>query len=457
MITIPGYKIDRAIGSGGMAEVFLGHQASVDRPVAIKVMNPSLAVCDESFAKRFIKEANVGSLNHRNIITVYDAGKIDGYHYIVMEYISGGDLATIIKQGNLSFEQKINIIKQIAVALGYSYSKGFVHRDVKPENILFREDGTPVLADFGIAKAVTASTSLTTDGTYIGSPYYMSPEQIRGHEVDHRSDLYSLGIVFYELLSGYRPYDKGDTYAVGIQHISEPIPPLPQQVAQFQSVIDKMLAKEAYQRYQDHHEFIQGIDSVLETANPTVIQPVKVGGIQAKSSQKAEKKTLAIPLIYVFAAVVITSVITAVAFVLYESYMLDEKKQRPLVTAEQHKIPSAQNGQKLEQKKILLQIEKLLFRAEQLAMHISINQEKREELAKIYSEILALDDSNQAAVMGTEMLAALYLQEAYEKFEYKQIEIAKIKLAKSVALVETIEAVELQKKIDIYEIKQQWR
>ena len=283
MISIPGYTIDEKIGTGGMAEVYLGHQISIDRPVAIKIMSPKLAV-DESFAKRFIKEANVGALTHPNIITVYDAGRVDSYYYIVMEYIGGGDLAEKISAQQLTFEQKIEIVKQIATALGYSYSKGFIHRDVKPENILFREDGTPVLADFGIAKAVTSATNITSVGTIIGSPYYMSPEQTRGQEVDHRSDLYSLGVVLYELLTGTKPFDSDDNYAIGYKHVNELPPPLPPQLARYQPVLEKVLAKDPNQRYQNSAEFIAAIDAVFgnfsaansaigDNGQATVIQP----------------------------------------------------------------------------------------------------------------------------------------------------------------------------------------
>lgn len=286
MISISGYTIDKKIGSGGMADVYLGHQISIDRPVAIKVMSSAMAV-DESFAKRFIKEANVGVLTHPNIITVYDAGKVENNYYIVMEYICGGDLAQKIANQQLTFEQKIEIVKKIAAALGYSYSKGFIHRDVKPENILFREDGTPVLADFGIAKAVTAATNITSVGTIIGSPYYMSPEQTRGQEVDHRSDLYSLGVVLYELLCGYKPFESGDTFAIGIKHINEAVPPLPEPLAQYQSLIDKMLAKDPNQRFQNSEQFVAAVNNMLVGNNATVIQPV----VNFQNSSSISKNT----------------------------------------------------------------------------------------------------------------------------------------------------------------------
>lgn len=463
MISIPGYKIDKKIGSGGMAEVYLGHQISVDRPVAIKVMSPSLTV-DESFAKRFIKEANVGSLSHPNIITVFDAGKVDNNHYIIMEYISGGDLATLVVKQQLTFEQKIDIIKRIATALGYSYDKGFIHRDVKPENILFREDGTPVLADFGIAKVVSATTSLTSVGTAIGSPYYMSPEQTRGLEVDHRSDLYSLAVVFYELLCGYKPFESGDTYAIGIKHISEAIPPLPVQLVRYQPLFDRMLAKDPNQRYQNSDQFISAIDTAIGADGSTVIQPaVEIGESydlrepEQNSTNKPKKTSKAIPIasLLVIAVLVIVVVIGAIA----ATYFLSNKQDTyiPDSTSDnvigEQAISSEHNRLEQEHQRISLQIEQLLFRAEQIALHASTKQINRDELTKIYREILVLDDANQTAVLGLEMLAALYLQKAEGYFQHKKISAAKDKLTRSLNMVETSDAVDLQKRIQEYEAK----
>jgi len=270
MIKIPGYKIDKEVGQGGMATVYLGIQEFVNREVAIKVMSPSLS-SDPTFSERFLKEANCANLSHNNIITVYDAGCIDNHNYIVMEYVSGGDLSNAIKEG-LSLERAIYTIKQIAEALGYSNKQGYIHRDVKPDNILFRDDGTAVLADFGIAKATSSTTQLTGVGKAIGSPHYMSPEQTRGIELDGRSDIYSLGIVFYEMLTTKKPYDATDVYAIGMMHISEAIPVLPDKFSKYQPVLDKMLAKDRDDRYTDAKSFITDLDNVhtVETAGSTV-------------------------------------------------------------------------------------------------------------------------------------------------------------------------------------------
>ncbi len=464
VISIPGYEIDKKIGSGGMADVYLGHQISVDRPVAIKIMSSALAV-DETFAKRFVKEANVGSLSHQNIITVYDAGKIEDNHYIIMEYIDGGDLATLIAKNSLTFEQKITIVKQIAVALGYSYSKGFIHRDVKPENILFREDGTPVLADFGIAKALSAATNLTSVGTAIGSPFYMSPEQTRGQEVDHRSDLYSLGVVFYELLCGYKPFESGDTYAIGIKHISEAIPPLPQPLAQYQPLLDTMLAKDPSQRYQSSEQFVNAIEMAMGIGGATVIQPVVISAepLKRKDSgnntgkrikkgtkkntikgkKKGKKKDNKIVLLLMVVAALF-SIAGGVTF------YFKGKEIQIISSAGQQ-----QDSQSKKTSELTLQIEKKLFLAEQLALHVSNDLGKREELIKIFREVLVLDETNQAATLGLEMAAALYMDEAQDNFNNKNTEVAKELLEKSLDLIETREGLELQKSITKYEAQLQ--
>ena len=258
MITIPGYKITKTIGRGGMATVYQATQESVGRLVAIKVMSPALAA-DPSFSDRFVKEARMANLAHPNIVTVYDAGAIDDVNYIVMEYASGGNLDTAIKQG-ISIYRTLEVMKQIASALDYSCTKGFIHRDVKPENIIFREDGSAVLMDFGIAKAISSGTQLTMVGSTIGSPNYMSPEQARGLELDGRSDLYSLGIVFFEALTGTKPYDASDTFVIGLKHINDPVPQLPGKLNEFQPIIEKLLAKLPESRFDNGNQLIEALE-----------------------------------------------------------------------------------------------------------------------------------------------------------------------------------------------------
>lgn len=260
-IEVPGYKIIRTLGRGGMATVYLAEQEIFERQVALKVMSKALAE-DESFGKRFFREAKIVSqLVHPNIVTVHDVGVHAGYYYLSMEYIDGSDLKQL--RGELSLRQKIQAVIDIAKALEYAGAKGYVHRDIKPENIMFyQSDGRAVLTDFGIARAAETDTSMTQTGTAIGTPHYMSPEQAKGKAVDPRSDLYSLGVVFFLLLTGHVPYDAESAVAIGIKHITEPVPLLPDGMDALQPIIDTLLAKKPEARYQDAREFIEDLSRI---------------------------------------------------------------------------------------------------------------------------------------------------------------------------------------------------
>ena len=260
---IPGYTIEKQIGRGGMARVYLALHHGLHRQVAIKVMNRQLDDDDTDFSDRFMREARiVANLTHQNIVTIYDVNKHDGYHYISMEYLPGGNtLGQKIKKG-INIKEGLATIKQVAAALGYAHSKGIVHRDIKPENIMYREDGTAVLTDFGIARATMPSTKMTVTGMVIGTPHYMSPEQGQGQEVGPFSDIYSLGIVFYEILTGKVPYIADSSIAVLFKHITEPVPILQGELAIYQPVLDCMLAKTREQRYETCEQIIADINSI---------------------------------------------------------------------------------------------------------------------------------------------------------------------------------------------------
>ncbi|PNU18643.1 hypothetical protein C2E25_16610 [Geothermobacter hydrogeniphilus] len=247
MIELPGYRIEKTLGSGGMSTVYLARQESLDRLVALKVMAPAL-VADPTFAERFLQEGKtIAALRHPNIITALDIGSTGTCSYMALEYASGGDLKEKIA-AELSQEQSLRILRQIGSALAYAHSHGLVHRDIKPENILF-EDDNALLSDFGIAKLVDSGRRLTGTGMSIGTPHYMSPEQARGEDVDGRSDLYSLGILFYEMLTGELPYDGKDSFAIAYRHIHDPLPELPQHLAAFAPLLQKLLAKDPNDRF----------------------------------------------------------------------------------------------------------------------------------------------------------------------------------------------------------------
>lgn len=251
-IHVPGYRIERVLGKGGMARVYLATQISLGRSVALKVMSDPET---PQFFERFFNEGRcVSRLNHTNLVTIYDIGSGDGFYYIAMEYLTGGDLKSRIAEG-IDPDLALKILSRMASCLSYVHGKGVVHRDIKPSNILFRSDGTPVLTDFGIAKLQQIDNDLTITGTILGSPHYLSPEQAQGsRKLDGRSDLYSLGVILYEMLTSRKPYSADSFAATLMAHIREPIPRLPDEYKEFQPVLDKLLAKEPGERFQNGGE-----------------------------------------------------------------------------------------------------------------------------------------------------------------------------------------------------------
>ncbi|WP_341937070.1 bifunctional serine/threonine-protein kinase/formylglycine-generating enzyme family protein [Marinimicrobium sp. C2-29] len=258
---IPGYRIIRKINQGGMSSVYLAIQLSVGREVALKVMSPALNG-DPVFSERFQREANiVGQLSHPNIVSIYDIGRYKNLNYIAMDYLAGGSIHEKMASG-LSTQEALRITREIANALDHAHEKGYIHRDIKPENILFREDGSAVLSDFGVARTVSSASRMTNAGTVVGTPHYMSPEQTRGKPVDGRADIYSLGVVFYEMLTGQVPYQADEAVAIAIKHLTAPIPKLPPQYQAYQKILNRLLAKEPDNRFQRGRELVAAIDAL---------------------------------------------------------------------------------------------------------------------------------------------------------------------------------------------------
>jgi len=235
-----------------MATVYLAIQESLHREVVLKCMD-SDREGEQDFIGRFLNEGRIiASLSHPHIITVYDIGTVDNMVWIAMEYVQGGDLKSRIEEvPRMPPHEAIDLVAKVARALGYAHQRGIVHRDIKPANILFRSDGTALLTDFGIAKQILMDSELTSTGTILGSPFYMSPEQAEGKVVDGRTDIYSLGVIFYELLTGERPF-KGDTaIKVIMAHIQSPVPRLPGSLRRYQGLVDRMMAKDREERIPD--------------------------------------------------------------------------------------------------------------------------------------------------------------------------------------------------------------
>ncbi|MDP9140094.1 MAG: protein kinase, partial [Pseudomonadota bacterium] len=256
------YKILGQLGSGGMADVYKAEDQTLGRIVALKVLPPEFGRNPQLVA-RFEKEVrSSASLNHAGIVTVFEVGRDQGVHYYSMRLLTGGDLRGRIERG-MSEVESLSILREITDAFVHAHAAGFVHRDVKPENILFDEQGRPVLTDFGIAKIMSSESKMTATGVSIGTPRYISPEQARGRPVDARADIYSLGVILYEMLTGHPPYDAEESLAVIFKHVTEPIPRLPENLARFQPIIDSLMAKEPAQRPSSSTELLRLIDELL--------------------------------------------------------------------------------------------------------------------------------------------------------------------------------------------------
>lgn len=254
----------RELGEGGMAKVFLAVQEALDREVAIKVLSTDL-VADQEFCKRFLKEGKIlARVSHPHVVTIYDSGEHEGSFYMCMEFVRGGTLEDRLVREPLSASETVQTIKQMASALQWSHSKGLIHRDVKPANVLYREDGTSVLSDFGIAKTTRQeATKMTAMGMAIGTPTYMSPEQASAAELTPKSDQYSLGVMLFEMLAGRAPYQAETAVLVAVQHIQADIPKLPPEFERFQPVIDRMMAKDPAQRFDSMEELATALDNIV--------------------------------------------------------------------------------------------------------------------------------------------------------------------------------------------------
>jgi eukaryotic-like serine/threonine-protein kinase len=296
--TLGAYVITARIGRGGMATVYQAHHPALDRNVAIKVLWQSLAETP-GFLERFRREARAASrLRHPNILTVYDFGEMDGLAYMVTELLPGGTLADRLGRP-LPVTEVLRVLRGIGAALDAAHRAGLIHRDVKPSNILFTREGEPVLADFGIARLVEAEEQqLTIRGTMVGTPHYMAPEMATGEEVGPFSDLYSLGVVLHEMLTGEPPFHRDTPLATIRAHVHEPPPPVSTRVqdtpVSIDMVVARALAKEPHRRFRSGSALAAAFEDALlgddpPTPRPGSIAPVRPGDRPAKAVDLGEQ------------------------------------------------------------------------------------------------------------------------------------------------------------------------
>ena len=295
------YEVIRSIGEGGMANVYLGYDTILDRNVAIKVLRGDLAN-DEKFVRRFQREAlSASSLAHPNIVEMYDVGEDDGTYYIVMEYVDGKTLKQLLKKrGSLTLSEAIDIMSQLTDGMAHAHDSYIIHRDLKPQNIMIKDDGQIKITDFGIAMALN-STQLTQTNSVMGSVHYLPPEQASGKGCTIKSDIYSMGIIFYELLSGSLPFRGDNAVEIALKHMREPLPSLreenPSIPQSIENIIRKATAKNPKNRYDSARSMHEDLLTALNDERidePVYQYKYPENENEGKKSKKAEKEEAAL-------------------------------------------------------------------------------------------------------------------------------------------------------------------
>jgi len=248
VVSINGYRVLRKIGAGGMSTVYLAERLQDSQQIVMKILDAKLCE-DNEFLMRFIQEYGlISKLESPYVVRIFDQGFTDRHVYIAMEYFANGDLRARMKRG-VTLAESLMLLESIALALEAIHAHGIIHRDLKPENIMFRADDSLAIVDFGIAKQVSDASSITQAGHILGTPYYLSPEQAKGETLDERSDLYSTGIMLFEMLARRRPFQADTPIAMVHKHINEPIPRLPAGLERFQELVDCLMAKDPASRF----------------------------------------------------------------------------------------------------------------------------------------------------------------------------------------------------------------
>lgn len=323
--TLSKYKVLEKIGAGGMGAVYKAMDIELDRTVAVKVL-PSSFARDPQYLERFHREAQTAAqLDGPHIIDVFDYGEQDGYTYLVISYISGESLGDRLGQP-MDTKTTVDIISQVGEGLAFAHSRGVIHRDIKPDNILLTEDGQAVIVDFGLAK-IREAVRITQTGAALGTGHYMSPEQIRGaKDIDHRTDIYSLGVVLYEMLTGQVPFQGDSFWALVKQHVKDPVPSprslnseIPLAV---EAVILKALEKASGARYQTVEEFVAALCEATRQPLPDWVEEARVKrpskittALKAELTRRVGKSGLAI-----FGIVVVVCLLSISGFFAYREY-----------------------------------------------------------------------------------------------------------------------------------------
>lgn len=406
-IKINGFEIVSELGEGGMATVYLAKQISLNRLVAIKVFHSELAK-DPNIKQRFLDEGKMaGSFSHKNILQIFDTTENNGRYFIIMEYVRGGTLKEMLattKKG-LDKHEASSLALQLAAALAYAHEKGIIHRDIKPDNILLREDGSPVISDFGIAKDLASTANLTNTGMFIGTAYYTSPEQFGG-DASAQSDLYSLGILFYEMLTKSRPFEANDPLAVALKHASDPIPALPSDRKEFQPIIEKLCAKKSKDRYKNANEFIEALQAL---SRPDTAE------IRNRSKQKKRNKN----------RIILASILVLINVVSWSYYSWQNEpapKDSP--------TPSQVQNMNPEQAKI-----QRLLKTANLHLELgSLIEPEGFNAHYAFKQILGIDPTNPLAMAGMDEISKALLKRTRNALASNDNELAEKTLLKALEI-----------------------
>mgnify|MGYP000250169211 CR=1 FL=1 len=376
-IQVEGYSIKSRLGTGGFATVFRATQDSLQRDIALKIMSPE-QTADYEFRERFLLEGmTVARLSdHQSIVTIFDIGECNGHYFMAMELLSGGTLEDKLTSP-LTPRAAERIFLQIGDALAHAHKQGFVHRDIKPANVLFHNNGVAMLSDFGIAKQLDSNKQLTQVGFAIGTPTYMSPEQAAALDLDGRSDIYSLGIMLYEMLVGTPPFTGKDGLSIALKHLNEAAPRLPEDLSRYQSFLDKILAKKPEDRYGTIAEAISALPAHVAAPTP-----------------KAQNKKGAT----VVLGGVLTALIAVAAWVIYQMQTPAEitTSPSPIKTAPAVLSPTQQE-----------KVDRLLSVA---SSHASIGRWRAptgSNALETYQLVLEIDPTNQAALEAVGTINAM--------------------------------------------------
>ena len=404
MKSIAGYKVHNLLAKGGMATIYLAEQESLQRQVVLKFLNPKL---DESIQKRFIDEGRIiASLEHPNIITVFDVVSTERYKFLAMEYLQGGDLENRLKT-KVEIYDALTIISKISDALHLIHKQGIIHGDIKPANVLFRANGCPLLTDFGISHQVEVKKEIDTDDDVYASPTYASPELIQGKPFDYRTDIYSLGIMMYEMLVGEKPYTGTTEMEIIANSILEPIPQLPESLKELQPLLVSLLAKlpedrlsdcklvvRFIQKYLKDHPDLKSQSSVSKLIDNDVVVEYVSKKKKAKKGEKEKKSS------YSFVSLLFLTLL--LVFVIWLNreplwQQLSEFSDSSTAEIVDNKIPDkAKNIQieaeqslveKIQSEKELLKQEELILRQAELLKQDDLISQQTAEITRIKQEL----------------------------------------------------------------------